>query len=329
MSDSVDRVFVHALNTVKKIPRTGSARPPSSDRLKLYGLYKQSMEGDVAGVMVRPEGEGERERAEREKWDAWSAQDGLSRTEAKRRYISTLISTMHTYASSTPEARELVTELEFVWDQIRANEASSGSEGQHSSPGRGSGGRIDTGGVTNESRARMDTDDRERERQRMGSFTEERGEGGQRLSVLRPFNERDQDEEGDDGDKDAGDDARIGPDDENQLDRRRDDFDNRNRKWRRRMEQAMVKLTTEVAALREQIEARRSWSIGRDKRKGLWSWIMWFVPAVLRHVTIDLVVVGLVILWRWGRGDPRVREAVEELAERVKEIRTKGWKRKR
>lgn len=63
-----DRVFVHALNTVKKIPRTGSARPPSSDRLKLYGLYKQSMEGDVAGVMARPEGEGERERAEREKW---------------------------------------------------------------------------------------------------------------------------------------------------------------------------------------------------------------------------------------------------------------------
>ena len=39
----IDRVFVHALNTVKKIPRTGSARPPPEDRLKLYGLYKQSM----------------------------------------------------------------------------------------------------------------------------------------------------------------------------------------------------------------------------------------------------------------------------------------------
>jgi hypothetical protein len=50
----VDRVFVHALNTVKRIPRTGSARPPSSARLKLYGLYKQSMEGDVEGVMSRP-----------------------------------------------------------------------------------------------------------------------------------------------------------------------------------------------------------------------------------------------------------------------------------
>ena len=61
-----DRVFVHALNTVKKLPRTGSARPPSADRLKLYGLYKQSMEGDVRGVMERPSGQGE--EAEAQKW---------------------------------------------------------------------------------------------------------------------------------------------------------------------------------------------------------------------------------------------------------------------
>lgn len=70
----VDRVFVHALNTVKKIPRTGSARPPSSDRLKLYGLYKQSMEGDVEGVMRRPPDDApdtEETRAEREKWSAF------------------------------------------------------------------------------------------------------------------------------------------------------------------------------------------------------------------------------------------------------------------
>lgn len=65
-----DRVFVHALNTVKRIPRTGSARPPPSDRLKLYGLYKQSMEGSVEGMMKRPEGLGPDEVAEQEKWYA-------------------------------------------------------------------------------------------------------------------------------------------------------------------------------------------------------------------------------------------------------------------
>jgi acyl-CoA-binding protein len=70
MSDSVDRVFVHALNTVKRIPRTGTARPPAAERLKLYGLYKQSMEGDVEGVMDRPVGNTADVYAECEKWYA-------------------------------------------------------------------------------------------------------------------------------------------------------------------------------------------------------------------------------------------------------------------
>jgi acyl-CoA-binding protein len=99
-SPSIDRVFAHALQTVRKIPRTGSSRPPPEARLKLYGLYKQSMEGDVTHVMPRPPdpvppdvdiAPDENLRAEIEKWDAWYAQRGISKTEAKRRYISTLI----------------------------------------------------------------------------------------------------------------------------------------------------------------------------------------------------------------------------------------------
>lgn len=68
ISISADRVFVHALNTVKRIPRTGSARPPPADRLRLYGLYKQSTEGDVEGVSRRPEGKDPESAAERDKW---------------------------------------------------------------------------------------------------------------------------------------------------------------------------------------------------------------------------------------------------------------------
>ena len=64
----IDRVFVHALATVKRIPRTGSARPPPSDRLKLYGLYKQSTEGDVEGTSRRPEGNDQDAINERDKW---------------------------------------------------------------------------------------------------------------------------------------------------------------------------------------------------------------------------------------------------------------------
>ena len=84
------------------------------------------MEGDVLAIADRPTSEShsnmtaEQLRKEQEKWDAWRDNEGLSRTEAKRRYIEKLIETMHKYASQTDEAKQLVEELEFVWDQIRA-----------------------------------------------------------------------------------------------------------------------------------------------------------------------------------------------------------------
>lgn len=67
--------------------------------------------------------------------DAWFAQRGVSRTEAKRRYISTLVDTMHAYASQTVEARELVAELEFVWDQVKSNISSSSASSPMQSAG--------------------------------------------------------------------------------------------------------------------------------------------------------------------------------------------------
>ncbi|RMZ83844.1 hypothetical protein DV737_g1475, partial [Chaetothyriales sp. CBS 132003] len=160
-SDSIDRVFSHALATVRRLPRTGSSRPPPSARLRLYGLYKQSMEGDVDAILPRPTllppspplGQqqqyatdthdqttattrahqdasknggsaltryGSRQlrtreaEAEMEKWDAWDACKGMSRTAAKKAYIRTLIETMKEYASGTQESRELVGELDPV-----------------------------------------------------------------------------------------------------------------------------------------------------------------------------------------------------------------------
>ena len=118
---NADRVFVHALNTVKKIPKTGAARPPPADRLRLYGLYKQAMEGDVDGVMERPmsvgEGEAEDEdiKKDRDKYDAWDSQRGLSKTEAKRRYIGALIETMHKYASTTAYVHHSLHVLKMGW----------------------------------------------------------------------------------------------------------------------------------------------------------------------------------------------------------------------
>ncbi|MCJ1352613.1 MAG: hypothetical protein MMC33_002597 [Icmadophila ericetorum] len=295
MSDSVDRVFVHALSTVKKIPRTGSARPPAADRLKLYGLYKQSMEGDVEGVMARPKGDGVEEMAERDKWDAWSAQHGLSRTEAKRNYISTLIETMHKYASSTPEARELVAELEFVWDQVKANSA-SGSSGD--------------GQTLANQRTSTSVKESKRSREK-GEPPEYARSSTSALRLLRPASENDpeedlddiSDEEEEEGDEEQKqeDPDNINADDPNSspLTRRNSStqppYELRNRKWRKRVESSLIKLTAEVAALREQLEANRMWR--RGYRKGLGKWLIWFVWASVRHVVVDALVLLAIGVW--------------------------------
>lgn len=86
------------------MPKTGSAKPPVDDRLRLYGLYKQAMEGDVDGVMDRPSqavGITQEElKREQGKWDAWNSQKSLSRTEAKRNYIEALIEILNRYATT-------------------------------------------------------------------------------------------------------------------------------------------------------------------------------------------------------------------------------------
>ncbi|GES59148.1 acyl CoA binding protein [Aspergillus terreus] len=361
MSDSVDRVFVHALNTVKRIPRTGTARPPASERLKLYGLYKQSMEGDVEGVMDRPVGNTADVYAECEKWDAWYAQSGLSRTEAKRRYISTLIETMHRYASQTPEARELVAELEFVWDQIKSNTSSTSSGSsplrpvgvppvsQQTYPYASIGGRL----------ARSSTADYEH----MVAVAAGGGRGDSRLRVLSPVSqpdemyqrhrselgddeavdeelEEDEDEEyaeaqdtlyDDDEDhedrsyeqeRDAASAAAASDDDMSRGRRPHDPTrhppppsssshhpsDGDNRRWRRRVEQALTKMTAEVAAVREQMEAR---ALAHRRRSSLWAWLKWLVWVTFRQIIWDLAVLGMLLIWMRVRGDRRLEEKLK------------------
>lgn len=73
----------------------------------------------MQGIMARPEGHTLEDEGAKKKWDAWKREEGLSRTEAKRQYILYLIDTMKVYASGTLEARELLNELEYLWDQIK------------------------------------------------------------------------------------------------------------------------------------------------------------------------------------------------------------------
>ncbi|KZL82107.1 acyl binding protein [Colletotrichum incanum] len=270
MADSVDRVFVHALNTVKKIPKTGASRPPPSDRLRLYGLYKQAMEGDVDGVMERPTSASDvpadELQREKDKWDAWNSQKGLSRTEAKMRYIEALIETMHKYAT-TPDAKELVAELEFVWNQIKNNSPSS----TDSSPkGTGYTGEL---------------------RQYRQPLPESEGP----LKVLSPMSEDDAAERDSVG--------RIGYNDDEEGDALA-----RSSNWSRSVERALEKLSAEVAALREQITTGREWK--SKKSRSFPAWIRWFTWVITKHLAIDMVLLGFILLWMRRRKDRRLEDLV-------------------
>ncbi|RKF55958.1 putative acyl binding family protein [Golovinomyces cichoracearum] len=295
MADSVDRVFVHALNTVKKIPKTGALRPPSEDRLRLYGLYKQAMEGDVDGVMERPMSvgsdvyESENIKKDREKYDSWHAQRGLSRTEAKRKYVEALIVTMHKYANTTHDARALVDELEFVWDQIKHNIVSS-----------------------NASSPVIDTTLNERFEYRSSANHDphlHQSEGPMRL--LSPKSQDDEIE------RDCelrqalidGDEALV----EGSSERKGFELV----KWRKSVEQTLVKLTTEVAALREQIATGREYQ--GKKRLKLARWISWFWWVAVRHFFVDIVIMGIVLLWMRKKKDRRIEDLLRQALGIVRE----------
>ncbi|KAK6583634.1 hypothetical protein PZA11_003364 [Diplocarpon coronariae] len=285
MADSVDRVFVHALNTVKRIPKTGASRPPPADRLRLYGLYKQAMEGDVDGVMARPQSvdgdEPDEVKKDRDKYDAWDAQRGISRTEAKRRYIEALIETMHKYASSTADARALVDELEFVWDQIKNNSASSSS----SSPGRG------VPSYTTQSR----------------QFQQPLSGGDRPMRMISPMSQDDEAERRS-GYND------VSEEDECEENSGYNDGENKNKKtaarWRLTVEHALVKMTAEIAALREQIATGREYQ--GKKRRSLKSWVGWILWLAVRHCLVDVVLLGFVLLYMRTMRDRRIEDLVRE-----------------
>lgn len=252
-------------------------------------------------------------QAEVEKWDAWNACAGMSRTEAKRRYITTLIDTMKVYASGTAESRELVGELEFVWGQIRSQSGSE-EEGDEESPTR----KLERAGLGQ-------TESYSSIPHGRGGGPGGGGEQGGRLRVLSPVSRGGSgdivegedvdspDPERDDEDEDFRD-ARDGSED-NALDRRRprddDEYAVRNRKWRRRMESALTKMTAEIAALREQMSDSRVFGSVPRRRTGVLSWMRWLIWTAFRHAGINIALVAVVVLWGRWRGDRRAEEWVK------------------
>ena len=176
------------------------------------------------------------------------------------------------------DARELVAELEFVWDQIKNNSASSSG----SSPGRG-----------------------------VPSYTTQPRQFQQPLSgddgpmrVLSPMSQDDEAERESE--------RRLGYndefDDEEFNDRDPEKKEKKTKRWRRTVESALVKMTAEIAALREQIATGREYQ--GKRRRSLGRWLAWLVWAAVSHFLVDAVVLGIVLLWLRRRKDRRLEDLV-------------------
>ena len=225
---------------------------------------------------------------------------------------------MHKYATTTPEARELVAELEFVWDQIKSNSVSSSSTSPGQLGKRGSNSGLGQSYINPSQR---------------DSGEESTTAAG--LRVLRPVSDGDEEEDDDDAEfEDAVHHPTAGEEDEddeaialtgtNQI----RDPDLRNKKWKRRIERTLVKMTVEIAALREVVDAGR---IGDSRRRnGVWAWFNWLVWAGCRHMLVNLALLGLLAVWARRKGDYRVEQGLPHLwgyiKEKIRRVRIPGLK---
>lgn len=298
------------------------------------------MEGDVLAIADRPSPTNqpstttaEQLRKEQEKWDAWRANQGLSRTEAKRRYIEKLIATMHKYASQTDEARQLVEELEFVWDQIKSNSQHSGSS-EHSSP------------LQNLERSGYVQSERSGDVQAMVSSSaaaleNATGAGADRpLRILSPVSQADEEEalqeeqeeeefvdapvsQVDPADLNMPEDGEEGGTQDPRAPLGESPFNRRvqaaaagggvpgDARWRKRVENGLFKLTTEVAALREQLENHRF--VKNQRRKSFFNWVLRLGWWVVSFVLADAALLFIVILYMRKKQDRRLEGAVRVL----------------
>lgn len=273
--------------------------------------------------------------------DAWYAQRSLSRTEAKKRYIETLIETMYRYASQTPEARELVAELEFVWNQIRAN-ATSSSSGSSSVPSRhgpapvqgytqsyehryGSiDGRLHSQQTYGQAEETSHDEEDEDDDEDLAVYRRRESASPSRLRVLSPVSQPTVSSPP----RDGNDHATSGGDTEDDDDEEEEEFvearssppRRRPRKRDRRLERiedALTTLKTEIAALREQLTPSP-----RHERfhHSVLSWIRYILSFVLGHFLWDLALFGAlyIVLRVRKRSWENVRDRLRKVIERVR-----------
>lgn len=226
---------------------------------------------------------------------------------------------MHKYASTTPESRELVAELEFVWGQIKSNYTSSAlsssSIPQHQSSALPITQSQRLHQQQKQHRPRIHTSSVGAEAARRMEITVGKGE---ELQILSPTGlehcSSSEDEEEPLRSVMRRQSIELG--DPIAISQSSPGFDPRTRKWRRKIEQTLVKMTTEIAALRESLDFVKA--TPRGGRAWILLYTLSFLGSFLRHLIIDALAISLLV-FLVGRRDERVISSLRTLAQVLRE----------
>ncbi len=102
-----------------------------------------------------------------------------------------------------------------------------------------------------------------------------------------------------------------------QEDKGEEDYVKKGDRWSHKVEQALMRLSAEIAALREQITTGREWRA--KKERTIPAQIGWVLSLVAKHFAIDIFILAVVLIWMRKRKDRRLEDQVRAILGVVRE----------
>ncbi|EXM25925.1 hypothetical protein FOTG_07631 [Fusarium oxysporum f. sp. vasinfectum 25433] len=186
-----------------------------------------------------------------------------------------------TLTQSPRDAEELVSELEFVWNQIKNNSPSSSLSSPRANRSAGASQPYEDAAQASDAEGPM--------------------------KEIRPMSEYDEAELRSQKQLELEDDDIDGSQNHDRVSGR----------WQRKVERALTTMSAEVAALREQITTGREWRA--KKERSLPALVKWFAWVVVKHLFADFVILTVVLLWLRKRKDRRLEDLVRAAVKLVRE----------
>lgn len=96
-----------------------------------------------------------------------------------------------------------------------------------------------------------------------------------------------------------------------------DEYVKKGDRWSRKVERALVRLSAEIAALREQITTGQEWKA--KKERTIPARVGWLLGLITKHLAMDIFILAVVLIWMRKRKDRRIEDQVRAILLVVRE----------